>query len=97
MVVKNPGSIVKKLQVTEKGTFLGEKHNQYLFKVAPSANKVEIKEAVQKIFNVTVMKVTTMNYSGKIKRGRTMRGFGKRPDWKRAVVTLKEGDKIDLA
>jgi large subunit ribosomal protein L23 len=93
---KSPGAIVKRLQLTEKGTLLSERENKYLFKVHPSANKVEIKRAVEELFNVAVDKVNTMNYSGKRKRLRTVR-FGRRPDWKRAVVTLSEGSKIDLA
>ncbi len=93
---KSPGAIVKRLQLTEKGTLLSERENKYLFKVHPSANKVEIKQAVEELFNVSVDKVNTMNYSGKRKRLRTVR-YGRRSDWKRAVVTLSEGSKIDLA
>ncbi len=93
---KSPGAIVKRLQLTEKGTLLSERENKYLFKVHPSANKVEIKQAVEELFNVSVDKVNTMNYRGKRKRLRTVR-FGRRADWKRAVVTLSEGSKIDLA
>ena len=93
--MKNAGSIVdviKKLQVTEKGTALTEKQNKHLFRVNPSANK----QAVEKIYNVKVDKVNTMNYAGKWKRQRSLR-YGKTADWKRAVVTLKEGSKIEIA
>ena len=93
--MKDPGSIVKGIQVTEKGTNLRERENKYLFRVDLSANKIEIKRAVETMFNVSVAAVSTMKYLGKKKRERTAR-YGKRPDWKRAVVTLKEGSKIDL-
>jgi large subunit ribosomal protein L23 len=87
--------IIQKMLLTEKGTRLTEKEHQYLFRVDPSANKIDIKNAVQKIFNVKVLKVNTMNRQGKNKRLRSM-NYGKTSDWKRAVVTLKEGEKIDL-
>jgi large subunit ribosomal protein L23 len=69
--------------------------NKYLFKVDPAANKLEIKLAVEDFFKVKVVKVNTMNYDGKKRRERTLH-YGKKADWKRAVVTLKDGDKIDL-
>jgi large subunit ribosomal protein L23 len=99
--MNNPAQIVdfiKKIQITEKGTALAEKGKQpkYLFRVEPSANKLQIKQAVEKFFNVKVAKVNTMNYLGKKKRLRTAR-YGKKADWKRAVVTLKEGNKIEVA
>ena len=93
--MRDSATIVKGIQLTEKATILGETENKYMFKVHPSANKIEIKKAVEEIFNVSVANVNTMRYQGKRKRERTVR-FGKRSDWKRAVVTLKEGDKIDL-
>jgi large subunit ribosomal protein L23 len=93
--MREPHSIIKKLQLTEKGTHLTEKGNKYLFRVDPAANKIEIKNAVEKLFKVKVTKVNTMNRPGKNKRLRTMT-YGKTSAWKRAVVTLKEGDKIDL-
>lgn len=93
--MKTDYDIVATIQVTEKSTRLQEKQNQYFFKVAPSANKAEIKRAVEKLFKVHVTKVNVMNYLGKRRRERTVH-FGKRPDWKRAVVTLRDGDKIDL-
>jgi large subunit ribosomal protein L23 len=93
--MKNPDTILKGIQVTEKGTKLLETQNTYLFRVAPSANKLEIKRAVEQHFHVAVARVNTMTYRGKRKRERTVR-YGKRTDWKRAVVTLKEGSKIDL-
>lgn len=92
--MKDSRSIIKKLEVTEKGTLLGEA-NKYLFKVAPDSNKVEIKRAVEALFDVTVTQVNTMRYTGKRKRRQTLR-YGKCADWKRAVVTLAEGNRIDM-
>ncbi|MCS6770429.1 MAG: 50S ribosomal protein L23 [Kiritimatiellae bacterium] len=87
--------IIKRLELTEKGAGLTEKQNTYFFEVAADANKLEIKRAVEQLFNVGVVKVNTLNRAGKAKRNR--RGLiGYRPDRKRAIVTLKEGDKIDL-
>lgn len=92
--MKNALSAVRGLHITEKGTLLAGQ-NKYLFKVDPAANKLEIKKAIEDFFKVKVLKVNTMNYDGKARRQRTMHA-GKTPDWKRAVVTLREGDKIDL-
>jgi large subunit ribosomal protein L23 len=68
----------------------------YTFKVHPEANKIEIRQAVEAIFDVKVLKVTTANRKGKRKRNRRALTFGRRPDTKRAIVTLVEGDRIDL-
>lgn len=92
--MKNALSAVRGLHITEKGTLLAGQ-NKYLFKVDPSANKLEIKRAIEDFFKVTVVKVNTMNYDGKACRERTAQR-GRKPAWKRAVVTLKDGDKIDL-
>lgn len=81
--------------LTEKATLLSEKHNQYVFRVSPRANKIEIKRAVEQLFKKTVLDVRTANYAGKKKRERTA-SFGRRAHWKKAVVTLKEGEKLDL-
>jgi len=79
---------------TEKGSeMLGE--NKYVFRVANDANKIQIKQAVEEIYNVTVKKVNTINTLGKWKRVRYKEG--KTPDWKKAIVTLKQGDKIEIA
>ncbi len=92
--MKNPRSIILKPLVTEKGSKLREEGNKYLFSVLPDANKIDIKRAVQEIFNVKVKDVQTIIVHGKVKR---MGAFqGKRPDWKKAVVTLEEGQSIDL-
>lgn len=94
--MKDLSAVIRRIQVTEKGSGLTEKQNKYLFRVHPEANKIEIKRAVEKMFKVGVVKVNTMNYLGKEKRSRKM-ARGKKADWKRAIVTLKAGDKIDLA
>lgn len=86
--------IIETVRLTEKATLLGEKHNQYVFRVSPRANKVQIKAAIEKLFGKTVISVNTANYTGKLKRQRT--SVGRRANWKKAIVTLKEGDKIDL-
>jgi len=80
--------------LTEKGSLLKEVNNQILFKVARDANKLEIKKAVEEIFKVKVENVRTMNYKGKKKR--MGRYEGRRPDWKKAIVKLKEGEKLDF-
>jgi large subunit ribosomal protein L23 len=69
--------------------------NKYLFEVDRSANKIEIKRAVEDFFKVKVLKVHTMNYEGKLRRQRSFK-YGRRNDWKRAIVTLRSGDKIEL-
>jgi large subunit ribosomal protein L23 len=80
--------------LTEKGTRLKEEGNQYLFRVARTANKVEIKRAIEQLFKVTVLEVRTTRVRGKVKRlGRFQ---GRRPDWKKAIATLKAGQSIEL-
>jgi len=71
-------------------------HGVYTFVVAPDANKIEVRQAIEAIFNVKVLKVNTLNRKGKRKLNRRSRTFGKRPDLKRAVVTLAEGETIDV-
>jgi large subunit ribosomal protein L23 len=93
--MKDPHTIILGLQLTEKSTRLTEENNAYLFRVARSANKVDVKYAVESLFNVKVSQVNTMNYAGKKRRERSAK-YGRRPDWKRAVVKLAEGSKIDL-
>ncbi|MDD2707233.1 MAG: 50S ribosomal protein L23 [Verrucomicrobiae bacterium] len=93
--MKDPFSIVQRVRLTEKGSVLQEKHNAYVLAVAPKANKVEIKQAVEKIFNVKVERVNTMHCLGK-KRRQMTKQRGQSSDWKKAVVTLKEGGKIEL-
>lgn len=80
--------------LTEKGTQLKEKDNKVVFRVAKDANKVEIKKAVEEIFKVKVARVTTINCKGKKKR--LGKYEGKRSDWKKAIVSLKQGEKLDI-
>lgn len=80
--------------VSEKSYDLIENNNTYTFEVDPRSNKEQIKDAVEKVFDVKVLRVNTMNRKGKVKR--TGYKLGKRKDVKRAVVTLAEGDSIDL-
>ncbi|MGB9773664.1 MAG: 50S ribosomal protein L23 [Bacteroidota bacterium] len=89
--------ILRRPLLTEKMTRLQEKR-QYAFEVSLEANKIEIMRAVEKKFNVKVENVRTMRMKGKTKTALTRRGrfTGKRPDWKKAIVTLREGDKIDF-
>ena len=88
--------VVKKLLMTEKGSRLKEAGNQYLFEVDRGANKLEIRRAVEQQFNVKVKDVNTMTRQGKAKRLRTM-SYGRTPAWKRAVVTLQDGQSIEMA
>jgi large subunit ribosomal protein L23 len=80
--------------ITEKGTIAGEKANQVIFRVRPEATKDKIRLVVEDQFKVTVLRVRTSNFLGKERRrGRVV---GRKPDWKKAYVTLKEGDKIEF-
>jgi large subunit ribosomal protein L23 len=80
--------------VTEKSTREKEAGRHYAFEVYPEANKVEIQNAVERLFKVKVQHVRTCNVPGKMKR--LGRRYGKRPDWKKAIVTLQEGHRIDF-
>ena len=80
--------------MTEKSMRLKEAHNTVTFQVRPDANKVEIRQAIETVFNVKVADVRTASYEGKLKR--MGRHQGRRPDWKKAIVTLKPGHKIEL-
>jgi large subunit ribosomal protein L23 len=80
--------------LTEKGTLLKEDHNTFLFKVDKYSNKIEIKKAIEELLKVKVDSVRTINCKGKKKR--LGRYEGKRPDWKKAMVKLKEGEKFDF-
>ncbi len=92
--MRDPRSIVRRALITEKGTILRETRNQYHFEVARDANKIEIKQAVEAIFSVKVSAVRTQQHRGKVKR--QGRGIGRRSDWKKAIVTLKPDQKIEL-
>ena len=91
----NSKDIIKGVLLSEKATASQEKLNRYSIEVAPGANKIEIKKAVEELFNVKVLAVNTQNYEGKPKMLRSRKVI-KGQDWKRANVTLKAGDKIDL-
>jgi large subunit ribosomal protein L23 len=91
----NSFEIVKTVRLTEKGTRQGEKLNQYTVVADRRANKIQIRQAVQELFKVKVIRVNTLNVRGKFRRQRTTQS-GKAADWKKAIVTLKEGDKIVL-
>ena len=93
--MKDPRDVILEPVVSEKSYGLLEE-GVYTFKVHPDSSKPEIRDAVQSIFGVTVVKVNTLNRKGKRKRNRRSPTFGKRADTKRALVTLAEGDSIDL-
>jgi large subunit ribosomal protein L23 len=87
--------IIKTVRLTEKGTRQSEKLNQYTVVADRRANKIEIRKAIEELFKVKVVAVNTMNVRGKFRRQRTAQA-GKDADWKKALVTLKDGDKISL-
>lgn len=95
MIKSSPYDIVKNIMMTEKATILKEK-NQYAFKVAPKATKLEVADAVEEIYGVKVKSVNMLNYKGKPKRSGRSPIHGRRANWKKAVVSLAEGS-IDLA
>ena len=86
--------IIQTASLTEKSTLMSEKLNKYVFRVNPKANKVQIKNAIERLFQKKVVAVNTSNYSGKWTR--TRGPMGRKSKWKKAIVTLKEGDKIEL-
>ena len=89
----NQADVIRRIPVTEKGTALAAR-NQHMIEVAPAANKLEIRRAVEKQFGVHVRAVNTQNYAGRtrvLRNRRTVRD----PGWKRAVVTLKPGERIE--
>lgn len=91
----NAFQVIKTVRLTEKGTRQGEKYNQYTVVADPRANKIQIRQAVQELFKVKVARVNTLNVRGKARRQRTPQA-GRSPGWKKAIVTLKAGDKIVL-
>jgi len=91
----NPRDVILRPVVSEKSYGLLD-HGVYTFIVRPDANKIEIRQAVEQIFDVRVVNVNTLNRKGKHKRQRKKPTFGKRADTKRAIVTLAEGDRIPL-
>jgi large subunit ribosomal protein L23 len=95
-------SIILRPILSEKRTMLSDSLNKYVFQVEKTSNKLEIKNAVEKKFNVRIKKVSTMNFKGKNKNvtikssGHVLRTSGNRSSWKKAIVTLEEGFKIDM-
>lgn len=96
MKYEHPYDVIKAPVLSEESTIQTESKNKYVFKVFPDANKEQIRKAVEQQYEVKVTSVNTMNYRGK-KSGRPgRRVYGRKSDWKKAVVTLREGDKIEL-
>lgn len=91
----NTFEVIKTVRVTEKGTVQSEKFNHYTVVADRRANKIQIRQAVEELFKVKVIDVRTLNVRGKLRRQRTLQA-GKAPDWKKAIVTLKKGEKISL-
>ena len=93
----SPYQIVKRPVITEESQIQTTKGPQYTFSVLPAANKNQIREAIESIFpEVKVVRVNTMNYDGKIKRQLGSRKVGRRAKWKKAIVTLRAGDSIEM-
>ena len=93
-MMKDPRSVIRRALITEKGTVMRELRNQYHFEVARDANKIDIKRAIETLFSVKVASVRTQQLHGKVRR--TGRFVGRRSDWKKAIVTLKPDQKIEL-
>ena len=93
--MKDMFQVIDTIQLSEKATILSETNNEYVFKVNPKATKVEIRNAVEKLFGKKVEAVRTANYQGKKKRERRA-DFGRTKKWKKAYVRLAEGEEIDL-
>ena len=93
--MKDIFQVVKKIRLSEKATLLGEQNNEYVFQVDPKSNKIEIKHAIEKLFEVKVADVRTCNYAGKKRRERRA-DFGRTAHWKKAIVKLKDGETIEL-
>lgn len=92
--MRDPREVLIRPLMTEKSMRQKEEHNSVTFRVRPDANKLEIRAAVEAIFNVKVVEVRTANYEGKLKR--MGKHQGRRSDWKKAIVTLQAGHKIEL-
>jgi large subunit ribosomal protein L23 len=90
----NTTDVIKGPVITEKGTLVNERGNQVVFRVDPRANKVEIRHAIEQLFKVKVEKIRTARMLGKMRR--VGRHAGRRPTWKKAYVTLAEGNRIDF-
>jgi len=90
----NAEGVVMSPLVTEKGTIVGEKANQVVFRIRQDASKEQIRNVVEDLFKVTVVKVRTANFLGKERRRGRIKG--RRPNWKKAYITLKQGDRIEI-
>jgi large subunit ribosomal protein L23 len=93
--MNDPHDLIQNASLTEKASLLSEKHNKYVFRVSPRANKIQIKRAIEQLFQKKVIDVNTCNYAGKKKRERRA-DYGRKAHWKKAIVTLAEGEKIEL-
>ena len=89
-----PQEIVIRPLITEKTLRLAERENSYTFQVRQDANKVQVRDAIERLFNVRVLGVRTQNHIGKYRR--VLRSFGTTPNWKKAVVKVREGDTIEF-
>ena len=87
-------NVIRAPHISEKTAMAGEQENLYVFKVSVDATKPEIKAAVESVFNVSVEQVRVINMKGKVRRSRT--GLGRRNDWKKAYVSLADGQQIDF-
>jgi large subunit ribosomal protein L23 len=94
--MKDIHRVLKTIQVNSEKAQLLTEENVYVFEVDTKATKIEIKEAVKRVLGKDVVSVRTANYQGKKKRGRTSPVMGKRANWKKAYVKLKEGEEIDI-
>lgn len=94
MIRSGISSVVYGPVFTEKATRLKDKENKYVFRVAENANKIEVKEVLEKFFKVKVLDVNVVKMHGKARRRGMV--FGKEPDWKKAIVTLAKGNKIEF-
>jgi large subunit ribosomal protein L23 len=94
--MNDPYSIIHNIRLSEKAVIAGEKNNEFVFEVDPKATKIAIANAIREVFKKKVVSVRTCNYDGKARRKRTA-AAGTTRSWKKAVVRLAEGDKIDLA
>ena len=92
--MKSRKNVLRKPIITEKATWMKENANKYVFEVEKDTNKIEIQKAVEQQFDVTVIDVRTYSTHGKVRTQGRFRG--RRPDWKRAIVRLKEGDTIEF-
>ena len=94
--MKEAHSVVHSVLFTEKTSCLSSKLNQYTFRVLSSANKIQTKQAIEQIFNKKIVAINTMSYFGKKKRGYRFANFGRRANWKKAIVTLHGEETLEL-